>query len=448
MYVTDYKLYKMKAFGIVGLLLFFFSQPLYLHAQPQDTVSFSQLITIAMENNFGIKITKSNTEISRLNNTYGNSGFLPVLGISALNNNSFTDNKTGNADGTESSRDGVKTNLTDAMIQLNWTLFDGTKMFVTKTRLTELENQGMIALQVETEKVYVQLASVYYALVQQQKLEEVLRFTLGISRFRLALAEKKFRLGAASEIDRIQASLDYSKDSSLLLNQETEMVNLKATINQIIGRLPNTEFAAGKEIELNSGLAYGELEAMLLEQNKSLLLAKSNLRIKDLELKETRSNFLPVIALYSDYEYFHTDNSAGAIKYNQSIGPTIGFKLGYNIFNGFNDTRKRQIGKIEYQTAQLEFESEINSIKTYLYQNYNEYSSALKKIELESENLENARKNLHFAIELYKQGSIDEIDFREIQRKEFDAESRLLYAQYYAKIAEIQLLQISGSLDY
>ncbi len=430
------------------LFLLFLKIPVGLNAQTNDTVQFIDLLTIAMQNNYGILITKSNTEISKLNNTLGNAGFLPVVGASAANNYSTTDNKTTYFDGTDDINNGVRNNMIDALVQLNWTLFDGSKMFVTKSRLSELEKFGNIQLQLETENVYIQLASNYYALVQEQKLAEVLKYTLGISRFRLDLAEKKFRLGAASEIDRIQASLDLSNDSSMLLKEETRIVNLKADINRIIGRLPEVQFTVDTEMEMAPELNYSELEKSLTEQNKSLLLAKSNVQIKELALKENRSNFLPTLSLYADYEYYHSHYSSGSLELSQNFGPNIGLRLSYNIFNGFNDNRKRQIGKVEYQSAQLEEESEMNNIKSDLYQNYNDYSSDLKQIKLESENLVNARKNLQFAIELYKLGSINEIDFREIQRKEFDAENRLLFAQYYAKIAEIQLLQISGGLKF
>lgn len=430
------------------LVLLILKMPAILNAQSNDTLQFKDLLTLAMQNNYGILITKSNIEINQLNNTVGNAGFLPVVGATAINNYSLLDSKTKYYDGTENTSTGVSNNLLDAMVVLNWTLFDGTKMFVTKNRLSELEKRGTIQLQLETENVYIQLASAYYALVQEQKLEEVLKYTLEISHFRLDLAEKKFRLGAASEIDRIQASLDLSNDSSLLLKEETRIVNLKATINQIVGRAPNIQFSVDTEMEMGLPLNYAELEKSLNEQNRSLLLAKNNLTVKELELRETRSNFLPTLSLYADYEYYRSHYSKGNLEMNQNFGPTVGLRLSYNIFNGFNDNRKRQISKIEYQSAQLETENELNMILTDLYKNYNDYSSAITQIELESANLENARKNLTFAIELYKLGSISQIDFREIQRKEFDAENRLLYAQYYAKVAELQLLQISGGLKF
>lgn len=440
---------NIRFFNISILLFLFISVSMgRLSAQTTDTLSFSELLSIALQNNYGIMISKNDYEVSRLNNTLGNAGFLPVAGASVSDNYSVTDNKMTYFDGSENVNNGLRNNTLNALVQVNWTLFDGTKMFVTKSRLAEIEKQGNLTLQLQTESVYLKLASSYYALVQEQKLEEVLKYTMGISRFRLELAEKKFKLGAASEIDKIQASLDFSNDSSLLLQQEVRIANLKADINKLASRLPDVQFSVDTEIGTDSLLAYAELEKTLIEQNKSVLIAKNNVRIKEFELNESKSNFLPIVSLYADYEYYNSHNSAGTYKNNNIIGPSVGLRLSYNIFNGFNDNRKRQISKIGYETSQIAAESELNSIRTDLYQNYNDYVSGLKQIKLESENLANARKNLQFAVELYKLGSISEIDFREIQRKEFDAEGRLLSAQYYAKIAEIQLLQISGKLEF
>jgi outer membrane protein TolC len=79
---------------------------------------------------------------------------------------------------------------------------------------------------------------------------------------------------------------------------------------------------------------------------------------------------------------------------------------------------------------------------------YNIYTGAEHQVNLEAKNLENAGKNLTIAIELYKSGAINEIEFRDIQRKALEAENRLLIAEYTTKIAELSLKQISGSLKF
>ena len=191
---------------------------------------------------------------------------------------------------------------------------------------------------------------------------------------------------------------------------------------------------------------YADIEKSFSEQNVSLLLAKSNIRIKESVLKESKADYLPVLSIYADYEYYNSAYTSGNLKSNRINGPSTGLKLSYTVFDGFNKNRSRQIAQINYESAQLQSEKTLNDLQSILYQTYNTYSGALTQIKLETKNLEDARKNLEFAVQLYKLGSINEIEFRQIQEKEFESENRLLSVQYAAKIAELQLMQLSGGL--
>jgi len=60
-----------------------------------------------------------------------------------------------------------------------------------------------------------------------------------------------------------------------------------------------------------------------------------------------------------------------------------------------------------------------------------------------------AEENLEIALERYKLGNLSGLELREVQQSLLEAEERLLSIQYLTKIAEISLLQISGSImDY
>jgi outer membrane protein TolC len=50
-------------------------------------------------------------------------------------------------------------------------------------------------------------------------------------------------------------------------------------------------------------------------------------------------------------------------------------------------------------------------------------------------------------MEKYRIGAINDIDLRETQQKLMDAETRYLLSQYRSKIAETELLRISGQLS-
>ena len=71
-----------KRMGFIVSLLLLIAIPV----QGQDTLSVSDAVQIALENNFSIRIAKNNAEIANNNNTIGNAGFLPNVNA----NGSFT----------------------------------------------------------------------------------------------------------------------------------------------------------------------------------------------------------------------------------------------------------------------------------------------------------------------------------------------------------------------
>ena len=77
------------------------------------------------------------------------------------------------------------------------------------------------------------------------------------------------------------------------------------------------------------------------------------------------------------------------------------------------------------------------------------YENNLRQLKLEEQNLEVASENLGIALERYKLGNLSGLELREVQKSLLDAEERLISIQYYTKLAEISLLQISGKImDY
>ncbi|MEM8569242.1 MAG: TolC family protein, partial [Bacteroidota bacterium] len=54
----------------------------------QEIMTLESAIDLALENNYGIKIARSNQKIAENNSTLGNAGFLPVVTLDANQNNS------------------------------------------------------------------------------------------------------------------------------------------------------------------------------------------------------------------------------------------------------------------------------------------------------------------------------------------------------------------------
>lgn len=413
-----------------------------------DTVSFQEILAIALENNFQLIVLNNDAEIASNNNTAGAAGMLPRIDVSATNNNSIVNSNQQFYNDTIKRVNNAMNNSFNAVASLNWTVFNGMKLMAGKDKLEEYENIGILNLQREIELTSLQLATLYFQLVQEQKLLQVLKYTLEVSRARLTLAEKKFTLGAASEVDLNQARIDMSTDSTLFIKQDVLIKNLVADINAMAGRSPEIRFAAEHDILPGNGVDYPSMLSSMQSQNYTLLLMRAEVQLTYQDIRQKRAELMPALNLFTNYSYSTSRSETGIVETSTVSGPAFGFNLNYTLFDGLNNRRELLNSKIDHQSAQVRVDETINALHNELFKMYNIYTGAEKQVILETKNLENAGKNLTIAIELYKSGAINEIEFRDIQRKALEAENRLLIAEYTTRIAELNLKQISGTLKF
>ena len=77
---------------------------------------------------------------------------------------------------------------------------------------------------------------------------------------------------------------------------------------------------------------------------------------------------------------------------------------------------------------------------------YLNYSNGLKLVELEQKNMELVKENNFINLERFKKLSITSVELRQGQINYTDAQTRLINAQYQAKIAEAEMLLLVGEI--
>jgi outer membrane protein len=417
-------------------------------AQEPVRLSFSDLLKMAMEKNYNILLASNEYEITKINNSIGNAGFLPEISVSSETGNSKVNSHQVFYDGRLRDAEGARNESVSAIAELNWVIFDGVRMFTKANRLKELENMGQLGLRMEIESVYMELATNYYRLIQELKWQDVLNSNLDISRQRFILANKKYLLGSASEVDLLQAKLDLNTDSNVLISHSTALMNLKADINHLTGRTVSEDIIPADSMLIDSLPDYLSILRDAEQQNGELMLAYGNENVARYIMKESASGFLPTISLYTDYNYSSAQSETGLLSSNKSMGPSYGVRFSYAIFNGFNEKNTYQANRIRYENARLSSAESLNMMRTRIYQTYNHYFAAQSSLGIERKNTEYAEENMRLAIELYRYGQISEIDFREYQKKTIEAENLLLVSEYQLRMDALDLLRLCGKLKF
>ena len=220
------------------VFLFFFG----LSVQAQELLTLENAVKIALENNYDIKIASNNLKIDATNNNLANAGLLPSLNANFTNNNSQIDTKQTQIDGSVRELDNAKNMNLSYGVGLDWTIFDGLRMFARKEQLAVLEQQGKSELQAAILTRISDVYLTYFDLVQQQQVMTSLDTAIVISNQRLTTAQNRFSIGKASKLEVLNAQVDLNTDQVAFLKQKELYTNTKIMMNQILARDTKIDF--------------------------------------------------------------------------------------------------------------------------------------------------------------------------------------------------------------
>jgi len=431
----------MKKTGLTGLALL-----LSGFLMSQEILTLGKAIEIGLANNYGINIAKNNYQISRNNASPGNAGMLPQIDVNAGYVKGLSDAKVNVITGAELDNTHANSDLITAGVNLNWTLFDGLNMFITYDKLKKLEDIGEVGLKIEVENTIAKIIAAYYDIDRQGKEVAIIQEQINISLFRLDLARLKYETGSGSEMEFLKAKVELNADSAALQNQQTVYMNSKTILNELLSRDVNTGFEVRDTILISYVLDYDSLRSNMRMANRNLILANKNKEVSLLDMKSTRAQQWPTLDFITTYSYYRSETEANFIGYNRYFGPTVGLTATMKLFDGRNLNREYKNAKVTLDISDLEVRKLESRLETYLARIYNDYRNDLKMIGFEQENLRLAMKNMDIAKESYAVGSISSLQLREIQKDLLNASTRLVTAEYTAKVTETALLLLSGNL--
>ena len=432
----------MKKACITGLIVFLAVRT----ASGQDILTLESAIEIGLSNNYGINIAKNSRQISENNATPGNAGMLPRIDVNAGYAHGISNAKVTNLAGFELDNSKAGSDLFTAGVNLNWTIFDGLKMFITYDKLKKLEEIGDLNVKISVENTLAKIMAAYYDIIRQEKEMEIMKDQVGISEFRLELARLKYETGSGSELEYLKARVELNADIANLSSQKTVSLNSLATLNELMARDVTSKFGVKDTILINYQLNYDSLRAGMREANRNLLLYNRNMEVTSLNMKTTRAVQWPTLGLTTGINYLNNQTEANITNYNRNLGAVVGVSAYLNIFNGLNLQRDYRNAKISYVSSELEVKQLENQLEAYLLKIYNEYMNQLELITFEKENMALAHKNMEIARESFEVGSISSLQLREIQTNLLDADTRLVEAEFKTKLTETALLLISGKL--
>ncbi|TXE10369.1 TolC family protein [Gelidibacter salicanalis] len=419
---------------------------LSLPSSAQEVLTLEQAVEIALVNNYDIQLAKNELDVDSLGVSPGFAGMLPRVFAQASTNNSTQNISQTRSDGNIIELDNAKNNNLSYGVGLDWTIFDGFGMFARYDQLKELEKLGKAQLQSTVLNRVSDVMITYYDLVHQQQQLTALDSTMVISQQRVELADNRFTIGKSSKLEVLNAQVDLNTDRTLQVRQLERYEHTKIRLNEILGRNPEIDFKVRDEVIIATDLQLAELEQLATIQNPELQAQLINKRISELELKQIKGNRYPRISANTGYNFSDSESSLRFTTKNNAQGWNYGFAASIDIFNGSNQNRNEKIAKLQIENSEILIKQQTQTITTQLHTAYQTYLTNLGLIDLETSNEDIAKENLDITLAKYKIGTIPTIEFRTAQLNYINASLRLSNAIYQAKLSEITLRELAGSL--
>ena len=417
-----------------------------------QVITLDEAVRTGLQQNYDIRIMRNNQHISDRNVTWGNAGLLPTVDVTSGYNINSANAKQTPVDGTN--QIDIRNNNTDilnAVVNLNWTIFDGFNAQTNYNTLKQLRSMGELNTQLTIERFIANLSVEYYNLVQETMRMNNLKSAVKLSGEQLRIVEARYQIGDLSRLDLQQARVDFNADSSRLILQYEKLNTSRIQLNELMGvdDVETPLVAADTSIVLKPLEPKEVLWEKVLATNTMLRMSEKDILLSELNLKNVQSQYYPYVRLNSGYGFSHYNYDLGNFNKQRTWGPNVGVTVGVKIFDGFNKNREKKNARTRIQNTVLEKDQVRLALKSDFANMWQAYRNNLQLLHLEKENVENARENYEIAIERYKLGDLAGILLREAQNSLLEAEERLVSAQFNIKLNEINLLQISGMItDY
>jgi len=405
----------------------------------QNKLSLSDAINIGLENNYNLRISTMSVEISEESNSWGAAGRYPTIDIGITSFNRFDHSEEGD----------LTTNNIVPSAQLNWVLFNGFKIFNTKSKLEDQLrlSEGYNAVVVEN-TIQSIILSYFDVLLQKERLT-VFEELESLSKDRYQRTEASKSIGASVTYEVLQAKTAWLEDRSSYLSQKLNYDNSIRTLNLLIGETSEKSYSELDEFttEIND-YALEDLNNKMLSNNKTLKNQYLNEIISEREIDITSGGMSPKLTLSSGYDYLSANRkySGSPRTLSDSYDFYGNVTLSLNIFDGLNTKRALEIAKIQHEISKIETQEMVHSLKNILYQLMDLYNIQKDLLMVSEENLAATKLNLQISEEKFKNGSINSFNYRDVQIVYLNASLQRLNSIYNLIRTNTELARLTGSI--
>ncbi len=421
----------------------------------QEVLSLEDAKQHALDNNYNTRISALNLSLIENNTRLIKSGNKPTLGLTSGVFGNLNSSIVKIRSATENANSWLAPSI-NANISLagQYRLWDGDRISNQVKQNEAAVYQAELSQDATNENILFQVENIYYNILLLQDRERLLEENIEISQKREQRAKYANTYGQSNKLVLLNAQVDLNRDNLNLINFQQQVVNLKRNLNLLLNRDIDVEYSLEDDFDVNTN-AYS-LEDYLRDSEKyniNILLAKQALEVSAYDQAINESSLRPQVFANASYGINYLDNlsdnfinAAFQTDYSLSDGLKLGVTASWNLIDGGRTRLLNQNSILKIQTQELLLGQTEDRNKTLLTNAWSDYQNAIKLYLLEKDNVKITIENFNYSADLFKQGQINSITYRQSQLNLLNARLQLSAARYDTLLLELDLRSLSGML--
>lgn len=427
----------------------------------QEGLTAQKAVMVALENNYQMKIADKQVEIAEKNNKWSEAGLFPIVDLTAGYNQSIVDNTNNPFTFTPGL---IYNGQINPAINVNWNLFSGFAVKITKDRLEQLEGQsnGNYSLILEN-TAYDVLLAYYNALFQESQLIN-LKEVLVLTRKQYKYEESKQQLGQSNHLEVVQMRNQLLSDSINIMQQkvvrDNAYRNLLLLMNVPEEELTGTDFPALTD---SLGVPLGSFEKEKVTEeikanNQNLKNQLINLELQKTNTSLQRSFLYPTLTAqlgaspsFGNFRALNSPESNTSTQQisqasTQQISYFANVSLRYSLFDNWKNKRAVEVSKIQEEISEMN----VKELEKQLFANSHNlvdlYEIRNHLVNVSTENVEYAEQAYKMGLDRYNLGSINSIDLLQLRNSYLNAKLNYTNLLYQRIQTYLELYKLIGSL--
>jgi outer membrane protein TolC len=429
------------------LIILILGLPLFNQISAQDYLTKEEAVERALEHNLGVKLSMNASEIALNNTSKYNTGQLPTVSLNGGYNFQLDNTNAKFQNGDSAELTFAESQGASASIAANYVVFDGFFRKFNIQQLKEQFNLSNIQAEATMENVAAQTLTQYYQIGLLQENLNIIREGIEISLARLDRAEQLFEYGQSNKLVVLNARVDLNNDSLAFYNAALALDNAKRQLNNLMADNSSLEYDIDTDFGFIENLDYEVLKQKMLNDNISLAQIDRSIEIGNISTAMINARKLPTLSTNVSYGYsFNKNNSASFLSSLNSNGLNAGVTLSWNLFDGGVTRHALEQNRLNNISLQLQKEQQVENLILEFENAWANYTNSLFVYDTQINNVEISKANFKRSEAQFEIGQINSVDYRQAQLNLLNAQTALNTSRFQVKVAEVQLLLLSGSI--